>query len=120
MSDQRTPLSRRRFLKNGLLGLTLAPLAGLLASGRADAEKSEKSDKSETPKLDPSSKQAKNLSYAHDASKVDNPAKGEGEKCANCQLFKGGDDAQWGKCSIFPGKLVNADGWCSAYTPASG
>ena len=42
-----------------------------------------------------------------------------GQACKNCALYSDTDDAQWGGCSIFPGKLVNADGWCNVYAPMS-
>ncbi|RBP51656.1 high-potential iron-sulfur protein [Arenicella xantha] len=34
--------------------------------------------------------------------------------CKGCALWQGAD-AEWGGCSIFPGKLVSANGWCAAY-----
>ncbi|MEF1220553.1 high-potential iron-sulfur protein [Photobacterium damselae] len=37
--------------------------------------------------------------------------------CANCALIQGKDGDEWRPCAIFPGKLVNANGWCSAYAP---
>jgi len=68
------------------------------------------------PHVDPSDAQAKALAYTHDASTVDtakHPNFVAGSNCANCQLYLGGDE--WGGCGIFPGKAVNAKGWCSAY-----
>ncbi|MGH7262243.1 MAG: high-potential iron-sulfur protein, partial [Nitrospiraceae bacterium] len=38
-----------------------------------------------------------------------------GQDCASCQLFQGKPGDAWGPCPIFPGKNVNAKGWCSAY-----
>ncbi|MDP2532896.1 high-potential iron-sulfur protein [Photobacterium damselae subsp. piscicida] len=37
--------------------------------------------------------------------------------CANCALIQGKDGDEWRPCAIFPDKLVNANGWCSAYAP---
>ncbi len=36
------------------------------------------------------------------------------QKCLNCQLYQS-KAADNGACAIFPGKLVAAAGWCSAY-----
>ena len=37
------------------------------------------------------------------------------QACANCKLVQGADADAWRPCSIFPGKTVNAKGWCAAY-----
>jgi anaerobic selenocysteine-containing dehydrogenase len=37
----------------------------------------------------------------------------EGANCANCIQGKDGD--AYRACNIFPGKLVNAEGWCAAW-----
>ena len=72
--------------------------------------------------LDDPSAQA--LGYRHDAANVDlqkypQRAKDEAANhyCRNCALFQGGDGEEWGPCALFPGKLVNANGWCSGYAP---
>lgn len=52
------------------------------------------------------------LKYVHD-SKVD------GANCANCMYIQGEAGAQWRPCAIFPGKVVNAKGWCSAWLKKS-
>ena len=36
------------------------------------------------------------------------------QKCVNCQLYQS-KAADNGTCTIFPGKLVAAAGWCTAY-----
>jgi hypothetical protein len=71
------------------------------------------------PKLDESDPMAQSLKYTHDASTVDaasrpNPA--EEQHCANCALLQG-EEGDWRPCQIFPGKLVNANGWCSVWAP---
>ena len=63
---------------------------------------------------------AKMLLYVHDAGDVDisNPMAARfkpGQNCANCMLFQTSEDPEWGPCSIFQYKLVNANGWCSAW-----
>ncbi len=72
------------------------------------------------PRLEESDPQARSLSYVHDASSVDAskfPRYEEGQICANCALYLDQNGAEWGGCSIFPGKLVNANGWCSVWAP---
>lgn len=71
------------------------------------------------PKVEESDALAKSLGYKHSADDVDAskyPQRTAGALCSNCVLYQGGD-AQWGACSIFVGKLVNADGWCATYAP---
>ncbi len=73
-------------------------------------------------KLEESDPQAQALGYKHSAEEVDQsafPSYQAGQLCSNCTLFQPelGEDP-WGGCQIFPGKLVNANGWCSAYVPA--
>jgi hypothetical protein len=63
---------------------------------------------------------AQSLKYTHDASSVDasarpNPA--EDQTCSNCALLQGEEGEQWRPCQIFPGKLVNSNGWCSVWAP---
>lgn len=74
----------------------------------------------EMPQLDPSDPVAQSMRYTHDASTVDpasraNPA--ENQLCSNCALVQGNDGETWRPCQIFPGKLVNANGWCSVWAP---
>ena len=74
----------------------------------------------EMPRLAVDDPQAKSLSYVEDATSVDSarqPRYQPGQACANCALFQDSDGAEWAGCSIFPGKLVAAAGWCSVYAP---
>ncbi len=67
--------------------------------------------------------QAKALGYVSDATTVDataQPRYEAGQACANCALFMGTDGDERGPCSIFPGRLVAATGWCSVYAPKAG
>lgn len=73
-------------------------------------------------KLDPENAQAKALGYVHDTTTVDEgkwASHSAEQKCSTCQL-KQGDEGEWLGCSIFPGKLVNRNGWCSAWVQAQG
>ncbi|MGB5246111.1 MAG: high-potential iron-sulfur protein [Woeseia sp.] len=74
----------------------------------------------EMPHLTEDDPTAQAMKYVHDYTTVDpatraNPA--ENQHCANCALIQGEDGAAWRPCAIFPGKLVNADGWCSVWAP---
>ena len=90
-------ISRRRLLAITAASAASIPLTAL--TGRATAMGH--------AKLDPNDAQAKALQYVHDSAK-------EGQNCANCQLYTGGD-AAWGPCAIFPGKEVSRNGWCTAW-----
>ncbi len=67
---------------------------------------------------------ARSLGYKHDAANVDfdeYPQRARPEAsnhyCSNCALYTKPQSGDWGPCTLFPGKLVSADGWCSAYAP---
>ena len=63
----------------------------------------------ETPELDPDDAAATALGYTHAAPNAS-------KNCRGCQLFKGSKTAQWGRCAVFPDKLVNANGWCYSWS----
>jgi hypothetical protein len=65
-------------------------------------------DAADLPRVDPNEAQAKALSYHEKSPMADSI-------CANCQLYSGDADAQWGACAIFAGKVVSSSGWCSAW-----
>jgi hypothetical protein len=74
------------------------------------------------PRLDESDTMAQALGYKHDAARVDPkqfPSRaqpgGANEFCRNCVHYQGSADQPWAPCTIFPGKLVSAGGWCSAW-----
>jgi hypothetical protein len=74
------------------------------------------------PKLEETDAMAQALGYKHDASEVDIeqfPSRADAdsinEYCKNCVHYQASPEVQWAPCTIFPGKLVNADGWCSAW-----
>lgn len=63
---------------------------------------------------------ARELGYRHDARQVDTGrfpkragAQGANQFCHTCQFFQGGDD--WAPCTVFDGRLVNANGWCNSW-----
>ena len=90
--------SRRRFL-------AIIPLAGAATLVRAQGA------------VDPKDPTAAGLGFVTDATKADKakfPTYAAGNTCANCNFYQGAA-AAWGPCQLFPGKAVNAKGWCSAH-----
>ena len=116
-NKRRGATSRREFLKIAGYAVALVPLANGV---RAAAEPAD------MPKLDEQDGAAVQFGYLHDATKVD-PEKfprsvevdGVRPLCSNCVLFQAKGDEEWAGCPIFPGKLVNANGWCNAWAPKS-
>ena len=133
----RPDIARRRLLKSIGGGLALIPLMQLFGCSRedpqapveppetADAEDATPAEQPtapapDMPRLSEDDPAARALGYRHATSDVDQAAFPRHEldqKCSNCALYTGGGGDQWGGCDIFPGKLVNADGWCNAWAP---
>ena len=102
-------LPRRTVLKGALAGLASIPV--VLAMPRAGAAEV-------LPKLDLADPQAKALGYVLDTNKVDakaNPMHKPEQKCSNCVQYKGAPADVAGPCALFPGKSVQANGWCKVY-----
>src|SRR5210317_972335 len=97
-------ITRRQLLGATATALVSAPLLNLV---------SRSADAADAPKVDPNDAQAKALSYVHQSPKPESI-------CANCQLYTGSADADWGPCAIFPGKQVASAGWCSAWVKRAG
>lgn len=100
--------SRRRFFTRGAgfaAAACLLPRMGFAA---------------DVPRVDEANPQATALGYKHDASEVDTAKFTRyepGQTCANCQLYTGAADSEWGPCGLFAGQHVAAAGWCSAWVP---
>ncbi len=102
-------IARRKFIQ-----LSAAAAAGYFM------QDSRKAMAQDPPHLSEDDPMAQSLKYTHDASTVDpatrkNPA--ADQNCANCALIQGKDGDAWRPCQIFPGKLVNAAGWCDVWAP---
>ncbi len=102
-------IARRKFIQ-----LSAAAAAGCLMQNSREAMADE------LPKLALDDPMAQAMKYTHDASSVDaaarvNPA--AEQSCTNCALIQGADGDEWRPCQIFPGKSVNAAGWCSVWAP---
>lgn len=109
MSKRTFDPSRRNALKFGVLGMALAPMAGLVMVRNAAA--------SDLPHVSEADPLAVSLKYKNDGStapRVDKAGTPAAEQvCGNCQLSQG--EGEWLACSIFPGKAVNGNGWCTAW-----
>lgn len=92
--------SRRSFLCSLGAGVIAMPLSTLSRNEFAFA--------SETPKLDPEDPSAKALGYVQQSPTT--------KRCGGCQLYRGSRSAEWGRCAIFPGRLVNTKGWCQSWS----
>ena len=96
-------VSRRAFVSRSASMLVAAPAilgAGIRQAAAAD-------------QVDPSDPTATALSYVHDG--AESSRSDPSQDCVSCQLYTGEDGAEWGPCALFPGKVVNANGWCSAW-----
>jgi hypothetical protein len=112
MSDSR--IDRRTLLKNTLIGLAALPAANLMReAAAADAP----------PHLAENDTLAVSLGYVQDAKKVDVnkvPQFKAGSHCGNCLQLQGKEGDEWRPCNLFPGKLVNANGWCKVWVAKPG
>jgi len=116
------PSDRRTFLRNSLAGIAAIPALPVLLRHQY-AFAADKVVSLDNPT-------AKALSYVHDASKAD-PAKKverggvkpEAQLCSNCMFKQGelkevsGQEGKWIGCQLFPGQLVNVNGWCQSWQP---
>lgn len=110
MSRHETDPSRRRFLRHAATGAVAVPVVGLAGARAVRAQ--------DEPKVELDDPQAQALDYVHDASEArDHAAYQQGAHCGNCIQYTGDPEAQWGACRIFPGKLVNSEGWCKVWGP---
>ncbi|TVQ48294.1 MAG: High potential iron-sulfur protein [Gammaproteobacteria bacterium] len=106
--------TRREFLKVAAIGAAAFPAGGAaLRSAPAAAAVPDG-----MPRLELDDPAAVALGYVHDVADVDTsrfPRYEEGQLCSNCRLISGPEEDDWRPCSIFPGKLVANEGWCSAW-----
>jgi hypothetical protein len=116
-------LSRREALKGLALGAGTLLVAGAAA---ADAAKpaakpaATPAPAAALPHVAAGDPMALALAYVESAKGVDAkkfPTFKPEQKCANCLQSKGKEGEAWVGCNLFPGKLVNAQGWCKAYVP---
>ncbi|HUI59663.1 MAG TPA: high-potential iron-sulfur protein [Steroidobacteraceae bacterium] len=109
-----------QFSRRGLLAAVLGAGAlwtvGSLASRNAARAADAQSGSGAPAKVDEKDSMAVALGYVSDAKRVDakaNPAFKAGSSCSSCSWYQGKPgDAAGGPCTFFPGKRVDASGWC--------
>ena len=106
-----TKLTRRKLLQTAAL---LAPAAVVACSS---------AEQLATPELRAADPVARSLLYYPDT--LDVPAGSPlaarhkpAQTCAGCMHVRGVAGDRLRPCPMFPGKLVNANGWCSLWTAA--
>ncbi len=104
MTDHTPENSRRRFIKLTALGLAAAPFANTLLSGIAQA----------ADMVSDTDPQATALGYKADATKAEKRTDATA-LCSSCSFYSGKAGEADGPCVLFQGKLVNANGWCTAW-----
>lgn len=113
MSDARMKVTRRRFVGVGaatVLGSTIPTVLGVRTANATDL-----------PQLDESDGTAKALGYVHDATTVDLSTRGAADRiCRSCRFYTEPASETWGPCTLFPGKSVNANGWCKSWITRAG
>ena len=68
--------------------------------------------------VNPTEPQAAALGYVPVSTQVDKTkyqTHADTQVCSNCALYTGAAGAASGPCSIFGGRQVSAQGWCSAW-----
>jgi hypothetical protein len=104
----RSAMNRRSLMKKLAAA---AAAAAVLPAGRSRS--------AELPHLDGKDSAALAQGYVENASQVDAkkyPAFVKGSRCDNCLLLQGASGPAYRPCSLFPGKLVSASGWCSGWS----
>lgn len=104
MINQTPDNSRRRFIKLTAIGLAAAPFTNALLSGTAGA----------ADLISESDPQAAALGYKADATKAEKRTDATA-LCSNCNFYTGKAGETSGPCALFQGKLVAANGWCTAW-----
>ena len=112
-------ISRREALKSLGLGAGSLLLAGTAAADAAKPTAAMPATVgSGLPHVTPADPVGMALSYHENAKTVDAtkfPTYKPEQKCSNCLQLQGKADDAWRPCNLFPGKLVNAEGWCKVY-----
>jgi hypothetical protein len=111
------PISRREALKN--LALGAGTLLVARAAGAASTEPAKPPPATgPLPHLVPTDPLAVALSYHESAKTVEVakfPTYKPDQKCGTCLQLTGKVGDPWRPCNLFPGKLVNAEGWCKVW-----
>jgi hypothetical protein len=101
--------ARRSLLQRLALGLSLVPLA--MPRSPAAAPDPAGGAPALVSESDPA---ATKVHYVEDARRANGAS--AGATCESCSLYSGPSGADRGSCTLFPGKLVRAAGWCNAWS----
>jgi hypothetical protein len=115
MNKPAVDAGRRRMLLGAATALASLPLLSLVSDACAAA--------AALPHLAEDDPTAKALKYHNDATEAPRTERNgiapDEQFCRKCQFIQA-DSGDWRPCSIFPGKAVNANGWCSSWMPRPG
>jgi hypothetical protein len=110
-------ISRREALRKFALGAGSLLIASATTRAMADTAKPAATPAA-LPHVAPADPVAVALAYHENASSVEAakfPNYKPDQKCSNCLQLQGKAGDDWRPCNLFPGKLVNANGWCKVY-----
>lgn len=127
MSDKPMNKSRRDAVKTMLGGLAAVPVMNLVATAAAYAQDLPAVDPATDPtaqalKYNPDATQAGRFTVNESGEKlaVRPGAPAEEQFCHNCNFATTDAGEGWKVCTLFPGKKVAADGWCTSWTAKAG
>jgi hypothetical protein len=107
-------MNKRRIVIRSIAAATLLPAVGMSLESYSQ-------DTKQVTKLDPKDPQAVSLGYTDDTKTVDQkkyPKHTATQVCSGCQFYQAAQESKKiAPCTIFGGKGVAANGWCSAYAP---
>jgi len=110
-------MSRREALRNLALGAGTLLVAGAAGAAATEAAKPAAAV-GPLPHVTAADPTAMALAYHDSAAAVDAtkfPTYKPDQKCTTCLQLTGKAGDPWRPCNLFPGKLVNADGWCKVW-----
>ncbi|MCG6940043.1 MAG: high-potential iron-sulfur protein [Thiohalocapsa sp.] len=119
MSDKPINKSRRDAVKTVLGGLAAVPVMNLVATAAAYAQ--------DVPAVDPATDPtAQALKYHPDATTADRAGAArpglppDEQFCHNCNFSQPYAEEGYESCTLFPGKKVASNGWCTSWTMRAG
>ena len=120
MSDKPICKSRRDAVKVMLGTAAAIPMINLVGFGTARAD-------APANAVTPDDPTAVALKYNQDAAASERVAAArpgapaDQQHCATCQFMQADvGEGDWKGCQLFPGKLVNVNGWCASWTLKAG
>jgi hypothetical protein len=91
----------------------------VLAAGAAAIPLARRASAAEAPRLNVKDPAAIAVGYVEQANQTDVKkyrSYVQGSTCENCLQLQGSTGPRYRPCSLFPGKVVCVDGWCSGWT----